>query len=200
MLKKVRLSFPNLRTKTAAVKGGKEKFGANFLLDPNKPAHKKLMDQIAKAVEAAEMKEFGKVGHIKKTVQDPKRKCYRKGETFANQDTGEVYDGYAGMVVVSASADRRPTLFNRAKEEVDLEDIEDVFYGGCVVDAKVSFFCISDKDKGGNGLFATVEAIRSWEEGESFGRAPTSSDEFDDDDDDGMDGGSSADDDDDLLG
>lgn len=198
-IKKCRLSFPNLRTKTASVAGGKEKFGCNFIIDPSTPHGKDAVAKLKKAIAAAEVATFGagKEGVIAKTVDDPKRIAVRPGSKFKNAD-GEVYDGYENMIGISCSADKRPTLFDRNKNEVDVEDIEDVFVGGYTCDAVVRLFCVKDKDKGGNGLFAQVKGIRSWQEGEVFGSAPVSADAFDDiDEDDGM--GSPLSDDDDVL-
>lgn len=204
-IKNVRLSYPTLRTKRAAVKDGKEKFSASFLMDPKTPEGQTAIKACQAAVAAAEIKEFGegKAGHIAKVVQDPKRIALKKGEKCMNNE-GEVYKGYEGMVALTCSADKRPLLLAKNKTEIDLDDIEDEMYGGVFCDATVAFFCISEKDKGGNGLFCSVEAIRSRETGESFGGGRrATADDFDDlDDDDGISGGtsSSGGGDDDLLG
>lgn len=204
-IKDVILSYPTLRTKKAAVKDGKEKFSASFLMDSKTPHGVDNIKKLQAAVAAAEVKEFGegKAGHIKKTVKDPKRIALKKGDECTNTE-GEVYSGYEGKVALTCSADRRPKLFDKNKLDVDLEDIEDKFYGGVRCDAIVSFFCISDKDKGGNGLFCSVEAIRSREDGVPFGGGSrASADDFDDldEDDDGLgETTSGGDDADDLLG
>lgn len=194
-IKNVRLSYPTLVTPEATIKDGPKKFSANFIIDPATGDGKKNIRLIEKAVEAAEIAEFKTTGKIAKTVRDPKRIAFRDGEDFTNAD-GDTYAGYEGMKAIAAKANKRPKLWNRRKETVDVEDIEEVFYGGVSCDAVVSFFCVSSQDKGGNGLFCTVEGIRSRQEGESFGGgARASADDFDDlEDDDGMD------DDGDLLG
>lgn len=210
-LSNIRLSYPTLRHKKAATKGGKEKFSASFLMDPTTPEGQTAIKKAQAAVVAAEIEHYGegKAGFIKKVVEDPKRIALLKGERCKNQE-GEVYSGYEGMIALKTSADRRPLLLARNKTEVDIEDIEDAFYGGLICDATVSFFCISDQEKGGNGLFCTVESIRSRETGEPFGgnRRATADDYDDLDDDDGIDSGASGgkssgglldDDDDDLL-
>lgn len=204
-IKNVRLSYPTLRTKKAATRGGKEKFSASFLMDPKTTEGQTAIKTCQAAVAAAEVAHYGedKAGFIAKVVEDPKRIALLKGERCKDQE-GNVYKGYEGMVALKTGADKRPLLLAKNKTEIELEDIEDDLYGGVYVDATVSFFCISDPEKGGNGLFCTVEAIRSREYGDAFGGGPrASADDFDDlDDDDGIgsgDSGSAAGGD-DLLG
>jgi hypothetical protein len=190
MLKNIRLSFPTLRTKEASTKGGKEKFSTSFLLDPNTVEGKTAIATCEKAIAAAESEHYGpeKIGFIGRVVEDPKRLALLKGERCKNKE-GEVYKGYEGMIALKTAADRRPLLLAKNRTEIDIEDIETDLYGGVYCDAEVAFYCISHEDKGGNGLFCSVEAIRSRETGESFGgglRASASS--FDDlEDDDGID-------------
>lgn len=204
----VRLSYPTLRTKKAAVAGGKEKFSASFLMDPKTPEGQRAIKACQAAVAAAEAEHYGadKVGFITKVVEDPKRIALKKGERCKNKD-GEVYSGYAGMVALTTSADRRPMLVTKDKQDFlethELDDIEETFFGGLYVDAEVSFYCISDTDKGGNGLFCTVEAIRTRDYGQAFGGGQrTDIGGFDDlDEDDGIGAGeASAAAGDDLLG
>ena len=206
-LDKVRLSFPTLRRKEASVPGGREKYSASFIIDPNTPLGRKAIEDCKKAIAAAETVTFQKAGVVK-TIDDPKRVAFRPGSKFKNQE-GEVYRGYEGMVgLTTTNPKTRPRLLNKERVEVELEDIEDVFYGGCVVDAWVAFYCVKEKDQGGRGLFCSVESIRSLERGEAFGGGLNiTADDYDDDDeeeeeDDGLgDGDGDGDgDDDDLLG
>jgi len=120
------------------------------------------------------------------------RKSFRPGEEFVNQETGEMYSGYADMLVVSASkgaakssdADdkahvrMRPTLLTRDKDKID-ED-EGTLFAGCRVDAVVRFYTETRVEKGGNGIFATLEAVRFRRKDKPFGSAPVGADAFDD--------------------
>lgn len=190
-LKNVRLSFPTLVEKRATIEGGKEKFSASFIIDPNTDDGKTNIAAILKAVEAAEIAEFKEAGVLAKTVDDPKRMAFRKGEKFKNQE-GEVYTGYAGMYAVAAKADKRPKLWDRQKRLVEVADIEDVFVAGYYCDAIIQFYCTSKKEQGGKGLFATVLGIRSRQEGETFGATNNASADDFDDLEDNFDDGSSA--------
>lgn len=186
-LTNVRISFPVLREAKATIENGPKKFGANFIIDPSTAEGKANIAKIEKAIAAAEMDEFGKTGIVEK-IRDPKRKCYRPGEDFANVD-GEVYSGYDDMMGLATKANKRPLLLDRKKQQVEIEDIDDVFQGGYRVDAIVNFYCTSKEKQGGRGLFASVNAIRFREEDETFGGAKASADDFEDidEDDDGFD-------------
>jgi hypothetical protein len=146
---------------------------------------------------------------------DPKQICFRQGRRFKNSDTGEIYAGYEGNLVIVGKGPRggenRPKLKDRRKRDVEEKDILDVCYNGTYGDFIVSFYAT---DKGGTQrITCSVEAIRSHEEGERMGGGgiTVDDDDFDDlpdDDSFGDDefggergGGSVVDDaDDDLLG
>lgn len=188
-LKGVRLSFPHLTEKHKATEDSKLKFGSTFLIDPETKLGKQNIKNIEAAIEAAKEKAFkGQKVRFKEG-----RICYRDGDDCVSGTSGEVYDGYEGMKVVSASAEQMPTLLHRNKKRVDPENSP--FYGGCFVEAIVRFYGTSKG--GGPGIFATLEAVRFWEDGDHFGSAPVSADAFDDDDDDGFE---DDDADDDMLG
>jgi hypothetical protein len=199
-IKNVRLSFCNgLREKTKSHPDAKPKHSCSFILDPSVAEHPANLKAVKKAIAAAEVKEFGagKEGIIGKSVQDNKRIVFREGNTFTNED-GETYQGYdveGAYGLGSCKSDKRPKLFDRKKNPVEAEDIDDVFQAGQFCDAIVSFYCTSKKEQGGRGLFASVQLIRARQTGETFGAGNNASaDDLDDLDDDGIDG------DDDLLG
>lgn len=181
VLKMVRLSFPHLWTPTAATEDGKKKFRSSFLMDPesaqgkaNIAAAKKAMNHVAKE------KWKDKAERIVKGLEK-NRKCLRNGDDMTN-DEGEVYDGYEGQMVLVAANDRRPQVLDRNKTPLTEED--DVMYAGCYVDAVVSFYTVEGKDRGGNGIFASLEIVRFRKDGEAFGAAPLDADEYLDDMDD----------------
>lgn len=201
----VRLSFPKLFTPEASVTDGPLKFGANFIIAPlegddaderedfyekNKAAAKKAYDAV-----------FANQWKDKKPILKDDRKAYREGEKFTNQETGEIYAGYEGAMVVTASRKagkskdpndsshirNRPPMFARNKDPITEDD--GTLYGGCRVDVVVNFYAVTGQDKGGNGLFATIEAIRFRRDDTPFGAAAVGADAFDDLDDEDEDGG-----------
>jgi hypothetical protein len=148
-------------------------------------------------IKAAGDAQWGKPDAFKDIAENnPKRVCFRKGERFKN-DEDEVYKGYAGNWAISCSGpgggQRRPKMWDRNKRPFrgnasgddvtkgnffDIDDILNVCYGGCYADVIVSFY---GTDEGGKGIFCSVEAIRSRQEGPQIGGGiQTSADDFDD--------------------
>lgn len=209
-LKRVRLSFTQrLKTKAkTSDESNKETHGLNIILDKSSPHFDANTKKCIEALKAAGEKAFKNPDAYKDIAEDaPKRVCFRKGEKFKNKE-GKVYAGYEGNYAFGANGpsggEKRPKLLDRHKREVAVEDINDVFYGGVWADVIVSFY---GTEKGSRGIFATVEAIRSHQEGERMGGGvDVDADDFDDmdDDDDSFVGAGSSSskkaDDDDLLG
>lgn len=196
ILNNVRLSFTDsLKDKKATVEDGEPKHSCNFILEADKPEFEDNKAKVMSAIRAACEQEWKKEDFWK-TIQedDPKRIAYRKGERFKNKETQEVYAGYAGNMAISASGPRggreRPKLMDRHKRDVAYEDIPTVCYSGSYADVKLSFFGTT---KGGNGIFCTIEGIRSRQEGERIGGGGgASADDFDDLPDNSFDGGSKS--------
>ncbi len=192
-LRRVRLSFTeSLKDKKKTSEDGEPKHTCNLILEAGGKYDEQNRRLVGAAIRAACEKEWKNADAWKGIAEDnPKRICYRKGERFKNRD-GVVYDGYAGNMALSCAGPsggkKRPKLLDRHKREVEEKDILDVFYSGAYADVFVSFY---GTDKGGSrGLFASVEAIRSHQEGERLGGGAPSidADDFDDlDDDDSFD-------------
>ncbi len=202
-LKRVRLSFTKrLKTKgKTSDEATKETHGLNIILDSKSPHHKENLAKCISALKAAGEKAFKNEDAYKDIAEDaPKRVCFRKGEKFKNRE-GKVYAGYEGNYAFGANGpsggEKRPKLLDRHKRPVAEADINDVFYGGCYADVFVSFY---GTEKGSRGIFATIEAIRSHQEGERMGGGvDVDADDFDDlPEDDAF--GDSGSEDDDLLG
>lgn len=193
VLNNVRLSFTDsLKDKKATVEDGEPKHNCNFILEAGKPETEANKAKVMAAIRAACEQEWKKEDFWK-TIQedDPKRICYRKGERFKNKD-GVVYEGYAGNMAISAAGPRggreRPKLMDRLKRDVAYDDILAVCYSGSYGDVKLSFYGTT---KGGNGIFCTIEGIRSRQEGDRIGGggSPATKDDFDDLEDNSFDGG-----------
>ncbi len=176
--KRVRLSFTeSLYEKKATVKDGEPKHGCNIIIevapgsDPIALSFADSNKQLAlEGLQAAGQEQWGKPDAWKGIQEDnPKRICFRKGERFKNTDD-VVYKGYEGNFAISASGPRagrnRPKLWDRHKRPVEEKDILAVMYSGSYADVIVSFY---GTDEGGRGIFASIEAIRSHQEGEMIG-------------------------------
>lgn len=202
-LKRVRLSFTDsLKEKRATVENGTPKHSCNIILESAGAEFDKNKAKVMSAIEKACEQQWKNKDAWKGIAEEsPKRVAFRKGERFKNKE-GKVYAGYEGNYAISAGGpgggQRRPKLLDRRKREVEEKDILDVMYGGSYADVIVSLY---GTDKGGRGIFASIEAIRSHEEGERMGGGVyVDADDFDDlEDDDSFESGPSTSSSDDLL-
>jgi hypothetical protein len=166
-LKNVRLSFEHLFVPTASVANGALKYRSSFLMDPNDADGKRNIAACRKAMAEAEQETFKRTG-----VQYKDDRCaFKDGDACVSERTGEVYDGYAGMMVVSSANARRPPVVDR-NPSVALSRDDGRPYSGCYVNALIRFYGVKGADKGGNGLFASLEAVQFVRDGEAFGAAP----------------------------
>jgi hypothetical protein len=187
LLSGMRLSFAEgIKDKkiVKGVEGGTPKYNFNLINETDGKNFKVNDKLIIAAMEAAgEVTWKKKNAHEQIFDDNPKRICYKNGNRFKSAESGEIYAGYEGNKAMSCGTpgggQKRPKLMDRRKRAVSEEDILDVFYSGCYVDAVVSFF---GTDKGGKGIFCTVDAIRSHEEGERLGGGGirVEEDDFDD--------------------
>ena len=105
-----------------------------------------------------------------------------------DEERAEDYPEFAGMYFMTANANSKPILLDRAKEEI-LDSTE--LYSGCWGDASITFFAYDSH--GNKGIGVGLNALRKRRDDESFSgtmTAESARNEFDDLDDD----------DDDLLG
>lgn len=180
-LKNVRLSFPDLWVARPFKQGDQPKFGAQFLI----PKGSALAKEIDKAILAvAEAKWPNKGAAIVKSIKgNPNKFCYQDGDT-------RDYDGYAGMMSLSAKNTIRPLVIDRDKTPLSQEDGKP--YAGCYVNATVELFAYTNS---GNGISASLSGVQFCKDGDAFAAGkPADPDEFDDLGDLGEDGETSDDD------
>lgn len=179
-IKGLRLSFgDSLYEASPTVEGGRPKHTANFILEKEGGKYSKFFAENQKkimgAIEAACEQEFKRKDAWKEIQEeDPKRLCFRKGERFKNKETGEIYAGYAGNMVIAAAGPRagrnRPgKMLDRAKRDIQVADIPEILYNGTYCDAIISFYGTKE---GGWGVFCSIELIRSYQEGDKMGGGP----------------------------
>lgn len=192
-LKDCRLSFFKGFKASASVEGGRETYKSSFLFDPATKAGKANIAALEKAVEAVGRDKWkDKWPAIKKGIKED-RMCFRDGDSFVGSESGEIYDGYEGMMALTGANQNRFTIVDR--DRTPLAEGDGKPYSGCYVNAVVRLYAVADKAKGGNGVFCTIEAIQYFRKGEAFGASQMSAEEaFDDlsdmeeeDDDDGLD-------------
>ena len=205
-LTKVRLSFGDSLNKKSLPKKNKDpkatpKHGANFILDVNSPDYASNVAAIEKAMSNA-CAEFKKPADWWKQLLENKadKLCWKKGNSFQTED-GQIYKGYEGNMVLAlkgpAGGAKRPQIRDRYKKVLmvpegaeDFPKINEIAYNGVTCDIIVSFY---GTDNGGaDRLTGSVEAIRSWQEGERLGGGGVyvDDDDFDDaEEDDSFDSG-----------
>jgi hypothetical protein len=174
----VRLSFPKVWKAEQSTPDSKPKFGASFIIDPDSDNGKAVIKKIEAAIKKIKTDTWKEKAQKIYDNIEVKRKAFVSGDDMTNGE-GDVYAGYEDMMIVKASNVRRPQVLNRDKSALTEED--NVIYGGCYVDAVVSFYAVTKKEQGGNGLFATLEVVRYRKEGEAFGAAPVDADDYLDD-------------------
>ena len=164
-LNEVRLSFPDLFTARPFKPGDKPKFKAAFLIPKDSPQIK----AIEVAILAAARGRWGaKAEAIIKSIRgNPNKFCFQDGDT-------KEYDGYAGMMALSAGNASRPLVIDGQKNP--LTEADGKPYAGCYVNGIVEFFAY---DNSGNGISASLKGVQFVRDGDAFGGgAPASVDDF----------------------
>lgn len=175
-LKNVRLSFASIYRPKGFGGGrgddnGEPKYSANFLIDPETREGKVNIDRMEDAIE-----------HVLKTTDwGGKTPKFSDAKLPLREGDDHDYDGYDGMMYVSASNGKKPRILDIDKLDVSEGD-DGAPYSGCYVDAIVRVW--GQNNKFGKRINASLEGIRFRDDGDAFGAAPLDPDEFDDDDDD----------------
>lgn len=165
-LKNVRLSFPGLFKAEAFKPGDDPKFKATFLIPKDSALHKEVDAAILEVLKA---KVGAKAEAILKQIRNnPNKFCFQDGDTKS-------YDGYEGMMALSAKNGTRPLVIDRDKTPLTESDGRP--YAGCYVNGIAELFVY---DNSGYGVSASLSGVQFVKDGDAFsgGRA-ASEDEFD---------------------
>lgn len=174
-LKKVRLSFPDLFTAVAFEGSSNAKYGAAFLIEPGSANDKLIRSAMATAAseKAGWEKNHAKILAAALAKNSGKEVCYWEGDT-------KEYDGYAGMMVLTAKRDEakgRPLVIDRDKSPLALEDGKP--YAGCFVNASLEIW--AQDNKYGKTLRCELLGVQFAADGDAFS-AGSVADESDFDD------------------
>lgn len=169
VLKNVRLSFPHLFVPTKSTEDGALKYRAAFLMDPDTAQGKININTIESELARVKADKWKDKADKIKFKED--RLAFVDGNTCTSQDTGDIYNGYEDMMVIKTANSKKPQVVDGSRAALTEEEAEGKIYAGCYVNAVVSLYAINDADKGGNGIFATVEAVQFSRHGEAFGAA-----------------------------
>lgn len=165
-LQNVRLSFPGLWKAEPFKPGDDPKFKATFLV----PKDSELDKQVQAAIKETAKAKWGAKAQavLKGMVNNPNKYCYQDGDT-------KTYDGYEGMMALSAKNSKRPLVIDR--DRTTLTEADGKPYAGCYVNATVEFFAYENS---GNGISASLMGVQFVKDGDAFGGGSIASeDDFD---------------------
>lgn len=169
MLTNVRLAFPVLNEPEAFEAGGKPRYSATALFEPNSENHKLCIA----AVRAAAAEKWGEA------KADAAVKGLTAGLKVAlqNGDLKSDYAGFEGMMFVGANAQANtpPTLLDGQRKQLPRDT--SMIYAGCYVNMSVEFW--AQDNQYGKRINASVRGVQFVKDGDAFGAgAPASTDEF----------------------
>ena len=164
IIQNARLAFPSLFT--ADEKFGN--YGGQFLVEPDSKAVAKMeaaIEQVAKEKWGAKAEATLKGIRAKNNI------CMYSGDLKAD------YDGFEGMVAISAGNPKRPTVVDRAKNPTTESD--GLVYAGCYVNVILDVW--AQDNEWGKRINAKLLGVQFFKDGDSFGSGATvSEDDFDD--------------------
>lgn len=166
-LPNVRLSFPGLWKAEPFSPGDEPKFKATLLIEKGSDTDKAVQKAIS---ETAALKwGAAKAPKILDSIRgNSNRFGYQDGDTKS-------YDGYEGMMALTAKNTTRPLVIDRDRSP--LAEADGVVYAGCYVNASVEVFCY---DKPGQGVSFSLGGVQFVKNGDAFGGgAPAKEDDFD---------------------
>jgi len=168
MLNNVRLAFPALHNSQDYEGDGNFRFKGIFIIDPVK--QKALVEKINAGMKAVAKDKFGEQAGTKlKSLSAKDMLCLHDGAEKA-----EKYDGFEGMVYVSAGGKTRPLIIDTNKTPLVEEDGKP--YAGCYVNASIELYAQKD----GKRINASLKGVQFVADGDSFGGGGAASlDEFD---------------------
>lgn len=165
-LENCRLAFPVLFEARTVNGEGKPAFSASLLIDPRSPQVKEIN---AGLVAVARDKWGDKGPAMLEQLRKTDKVCLHDGDLKSN------YDGFAGMLYVSARSAARPLVIDRNKSP--LTEADGKPYAGCYVNASIELW--PQDNKYGKRINATLRGVQFLRDGDAFaGGAPASEDEF----------------------
>lgn len=167
-LNAVRLSFPQLFEAKTVNGEGKPAFSAAFLISPKDPQ----IAMINTAITTVAAEKWGaKADAILKTIRAADKTCLHSGDLKAN------YDGFEGMMYISARNPLKPSVVDTNRSPLVAEDGRP--YAGCYVNAVLELW--TQDNNYGKRVNATLMGVQFFKDGESFvGGGVADADDFDD--------------------
>ena len=175
MLNNVRLSFPQLVEPRASTLNSEavKKYSADFILTPDHPGFAAFIKSYqTDAVE--KWKEHSQ--QIMAMIQsDRKMRCYAQGNEKINSKTFKPYDGYEGMVCITANNANAPQMIkpdgSPTGNTMEYQQFARKLYGGCYVNAVIKPWL--QENKHGRGIRCDLVAVQFCADGDAFGEGST---------------------------
>lgn len=167
LMRDVRLAFPSLWKPSAPKAGGEAAFSASFLFPKTHPQYAELQDVIRKV---ASEKWADKAPGILKAMVASDKLCLHNG------DAKEAYEGFSGMLYISARSKVRPTVIDQRR--ADLVEADGKPYSGCYVNAQLELW--AQDNSYGKRINAQLRGVQFLRDGDAFagGSRPADADEF----------------------
>lgn len=170
----VRISFPNLvEPQVSTTSTGKQRISYNcdLLMPPDHTNFQQFLQKYgALAVEKWKEHAQAVMGLIQ---QDRKARCYGLGQERINKKTFKPYDGYEGMVYLSAGNKNPPQMIQADGKAVDpvntmaYQALARRIYGGCRVNAAVKPWC--QENEHGRAIRLDLIAVQFAGDDKAFG-------------------------------
>lgn len=174
-LSNVRLSFPHLvePQKQVNPETGKERISYNgdFIMPADHLGYTQFMARYA-ALAGEKWKE-----HANTVMQmvhaDRKSRCYGAGAERVNKKTFQPYDGYVGMMYITAGRDTPPQIIQADGSPIDpantmaYQQLTRKMYGGCRVNVAVRPWLQDNKH--GRGVRCDLIAVQFYQDDTPFG-------------------------------
>lgn len=181
-----RLSYCKANERTKSNETSRALYRSNLLIykDGRMDGEKNLA--VAREARMDAMKNFPKwKGYnddkLKKLLQgmDEDRRGILDGNKYTDEE-GEVREHYDGVWFLKLTSDRKPKLLDRSGAPLDEDEIEDYIKSGHYAVAYYHYYCVTGQDKGGNGVFTTLDALQFFKKDETFSSGDIDDDEIDD--------------------
>lgn len=175
LLSNVRLSFPHLIEPQERIdqETGKKRqsWNCEFIMPANHDGFQQFMKRYG---ELAVGKWKDHAGAVMNMINaDRKSRCYGPGEEKINKTTFNVYDGYPGMVFITAGRDAPPQIIQADGNPIDpantmaYQQLTRRLYGGCRVNAAVKPWL--QENKHGRGVRCDLIAVQFLKDDQAFG-------------------------------
>jgi hypothetical protein len=176
-LSNVRLSFPHIaepqRTRNEQTGAERVSYNGDFVMPPDHPGFAQFMQRYGQMA-MEKWKEHAQA--VMNLIQgDRKTRCYGRGEEKVSKKTFQPYDGYVGMVFISAGRDTPPQIIQGDGTPVDpantmaVQALARKLYGGCRVNVAVKPWL--QENKHGRGIRCDLLAIQFAGDDKPFGEA-----------------------------